>query len=50
MAVIAYDCDKCEHQDTDVCDNCSVETMDGCSCHINPPCGFCVENAYEEKE
>ena len=48
---IEYNCDKCEHQDTDICDDCSVLWSDGCSscsCHIAPPCSYCVEMKFEE--
>lgn len=44
-----YDCKTCIHDNTDICDDCSVNGDGGCSCHINPPCSFCVNIAYEQK-
>ena len=34
-----------------MCDECSRLYGDReCTCHVNPPCSFCVEDMYEEKE
>ena len=37
-----------EYQEGDDCPKClgsmGYERVDNCSCHINPPCGACVEN------
>ncbi len=43
-------CSDCKHEDTDIYDNCSMLTDEGCSCHISPPCYFCVNLNFEEKE
>jgi hypothetical protein len=46
-----FDCDKCRHQGTDECNECSVSGGENeCTCFINPPCGFCTNNKFEEKE
>lgn len=42
-------CDWCKHNGTEVCDDCSTNNGE-CYCHINPPCGTCVESKYEDKE
>jgi hypothetical protein len=44
-----YNCGNCENENTIECDDCSILDGEGCSCHINPPCGFCENNHYEEK-
>ena len=45
-----HDCTKCKHENSEVCDDCSNISGEGCSCHLNPPCGYCVDNHFEEKE
>jgi len=45
-----YDCSVCKNEHTVKCDECSVLDMDNCcSCHINPPCGYCTDNCFEDK-
>lgn len=46
-------CMECKHaQNEKYCSNvnCSHLWQKGCSCHINPPCGKCLNNHFEEKE
>lgn len=48
--IINNNCPECEHEHTTVCDDCSVRGDGSCSCHINPPCGYCTDNKFLEKE
>lgn len=47
------DCSFCVHDGVEAdfdefCDGCSVSDTDKCcSCHINPPCGYCVNSLFE---
>ena len=45
------DCSKCKNINTSECDECSnLWENTECCCHINPPCSFCENNHFEEKE
>jgi hypothetical protein len=49
------DCTKCKHEGTDVCadEDCSTQWHDehkGCVCFQSPPCSYCVDNHFEEKD
>lgn len=43
------DCSFCVHDGKDdYCEGCSILDRDrSCSCHINPPCGKCVDSKFE---
>jgi len=47
-----FDCSKCKYQGVEeVCEECSASDIDGCcSCHLNPPCGYCTDSKFEEKD
>ena len=40
--------EECDEEDE--CLGCSRLTDNSSSCHINPPCGVCTSDYYQEKE
>lgn len=45
------ECETCVNYETDECENCSIKIHEqGCSCHNQPPCSYCTDLKYEERE